>query len=199
MTLSSAYIELFIREKVPGGNVRGKCPDTVIHLLINLQFFLLRDKTHHIFLSSSNKTTCTSCGYLPCMQVRMHNVATPFVVRPLLSAFHNNPQTSNSVSFILVFLFHFLPSMFSSITVLSSLSPLITCSIHFFFSFLLFVSEFFLQSLRSLSHLLCALSNRSSQYFPMSTFRRPQFFLYPLFLWSMPLIHTLPDSVSVSL
>ena len=28
MTLSSAYIELFIREKSPGGNVLGECPDT---------------------------------------------------------------------------------------------------------------------------------------------------------------------------
>jgi len=29
MTLISAYIELFIRAKSPGGNVRGKCPDIV--------------------------------------------------------------------------------------------------------------------------------------------------------------------------
>ena len=33
MTLSSAYIELFIRGEKSGGNVGGKCPDTILVML----------------------------------------------------------------------------------------------------------------------------------------------------------------------
>jgi len=46
MTLNSAYIELFIRSKMSGGNVRGgrKCPDTTLIIFCLLSLYFMRRK-----------------------------------------------------------------------------------------------------------------------------------------------------------
>ena len=52
MTLSSAYIELFIRGEMLGGNVREKCPDTVMMYMPNIY------KRHILLLFTRLKIQC---------------------------------------------------------------------------------------------------------------------------------------------
>jgi len=79
MTVSSAYIELFIRGNCPGGNVRGNCPDT--------------DQTIELFNNWSHQSDTSNLNTSPDFSAPMRNT-TNF---PIFDRTNNLYRPSKSV------------------------------------------------------------------------------------------------------